>query len=54
MLCGFRVVPKTSDEVSMDSSPIGTVVFAWTKAPASWRRRTIAEDVAAGLPTFAE
>ena len=53
-LYGLSVRPNTSDAVSIASKPAGTVVFTWTSAPASCKRRTIADEVAAGFPTFLE
>lgn len=51
---GLVVRPKISETVSMASRPVGTVVFTWIRAPASWSRRTIDEEVGDGRPTLRE
>ena len=53
-LYGLVVRPKISETVSMASRPVGTAVFTWIKAPASWSRRTIDDEVDMGRPTLRE
>ena len=53
-LYGLVVRPKISEMVSMARRPVGTAVFTWIRAPESWRRRTIDDEVGMGRPTLRE